>query len=75
MVEQRASKEGCKSGTTKMGSHLDMMSDELQWPSQFPVEAQPGKHVASDTHMLGNQLKQSSVAVIFSRGQQILSRN
>jgi len=26
-----------------MNSHLDMMSDELQWPSQFPGEAQLGK--------------------------------
>jgi len=29
----------------KMGPLLDVMSesDELQWPSQFPGEAQPGK--------------------------------
>ena len=26
-----------------MCSRLDMMSNKLQWPSQFPGEAQPGK--------------------------------
>ena len=26
-----------------MSSRLDMMSDELQWPSQIPGEAQQGK--------------------------------